>query len=201
MLTKELLSSLEEYAPIHSYVFGHTPLQMEYFKVSAQQGDEHFEYWHQVLQLKSLYSSLRELEIQKEEKTFELKDARSWWPFWSRRNRCQKIPRLKFELEKIEQNLAEKTREASFHLDLLKTKYSHLEHLSEQEILAKDRDYWARRLSRQLAVSHLSRVLGVGEGELGAVLSLPKEQQGEVLRSMLSLVESSKSLLPNKTGA
>lgn len=175
------LNELDAYQPLQKYHFGHTPLQMSAFKTTQQQGCETYEFYHQVLQLRSLRDTLEELQIQKDELSMDLKHCSRTWPFWSYSSRRRRIPRLKFQLKKLESSLAEKTREAHFHFSLLKTKYKHLENLSENDILAKDTDYWIHRLRKQIMVARLSRQVGVGEGELSAVLALPAHEQKMVL--------------------
>jgi len=179
-----ILRELDSYEPLQKYHFGHTPLQMSAFKTTQQQGCETYEYWHQVLQLRSLRDTLEEMQIQRDEVSQELRESSKSWPFWSYKSRQKKVPRLKFQLKKIESTLAEKTREAQFHYELLKTKYKHLECLSEKEILEKDADYWVHRLRKQVVVSRLSRQVGVGEGELSAILALPADARKQVLEGL-----------------
>lgn len=193
----DLLSVLDNYAPLETYKFGHTPVQMAYFKTSSQQGCQVFEYWHQVLQLKAVREALEDLVIQKDEALMALKDAQAIWPFWNYSKRKRRIPRLELQVKRLQNSIEEKMREASFHYDLLKTKYSQYEHLSEDEILSQDQAYWSYRLGKQLATSRLSRSLGVGEGELSAVLALPQEERQKVMEGMgLYLKET--TLLPNE---
>lgn len=186
-----LLSKLDTYKPLKEYTFGHTPLQMSVFKTTQQQGCETYEYWHQVLQLRSLKDSLEELNIQSSELADEINNCKSIWPIWSRKKRQKKIPRLEFQLKKITRSISEKSREAEFHYNLLQDRYKHLENLSEAEILEKDKDYWIHRLRKQVAISQLSRKLGVGEGELSAIVSLPLESRQKILQG----IEENKFLL------
>jgi hypothetical protein len=190
----DLLSKLGEYQPLRTYHFGHTPLQMSSFKTTQQQGCETFEYWHQVLQLRGLKDALEEMQIQSAEVQDEITECTSLWPVWSLKKRRKKIPRLQFQLKKIERNIAEKSREAAYHFDLLKTRYKHLETLTEAEIFAKDSEYWEHRLSKQVAIARISRKIGVGEGELAAILALPPESRQKIFQN----VDENRLLLDEK---
>lgn len=191
---RDLLGKLDAYQPLKNYHFGHTPLQMSSFKTSQQQGCETFEYWHQVLQLRSLKDALEEMQIQFVETQEEITDCTSLWPLWSVKKRRKKIPRLQFQLKKIERSIAEKKREAEYHFDLLKSRYTHLEALSEAEIFARDHEYWEHRLSKQVAISRMSRKIGVGEGELSAILALPLESRQKIFQN----VDENRFLLDEK---
>lgn len=187
----QILKNIDEYKPIQTFTFGHTPLQISHFKTAQQRGHEAFEFWHQVLQLRALRDSLEELDLQKDELEYEILICGKVWPFWSFSKRRRKIPRLEFQLKKVKRSILEKSREAKAHYEILKRDYAHLENMREEDILSQDKEYWTHRLGKQLAQSRLSRVLGVGEGELSAVLALPKEEQMTILKAMNGSLESS----------
>lgn len=187
----QIIGKIDEYQPLQTFTFGHTPLQISHFKTAQQKGHEAFEFWHQVLQLRSLRDSLEELTLQKAELEHEILKGKSLWPFWSYKERKRKIPRLEFQLKKIKRSILEKSREANAHYEILKRDYAHLENMSEEDILSQDKEYWTHRLGRQLAQSRLSRALGVGEGELSAVLALPKEEQMTIFKAMNGSLSSS----------
>jgi hypothetical protein len=195
----DLIAKLDQYKPLQTYAFGHTPVQITHFKTMQQNGSELFEYWHHVLQLRTLRDSLEEMELQRDDIQHEITVCEKIWPFWNFSERQRKIPRLIFQLRKINRTLVEKAREAKTHYDILKTQYSKFEDLREEEILEQDKEYWAHRLGKQLATSRMSRALGVGEGELAAVLSLPKEEQQKILQSMAHSIEDSMLLPSNKS--
>jgi hypothetical protein len=196
MTLREIIKKLETDTPIQDFKFGHTPLQIEFFQTSNQHGDEKWEYWQHILQLKTLHSTLKELEVSRDEFLGELEDANAVWPLWSRKKRLRKVPRIKLQLSNIEKSIAEKTREVNFHLEIIERKYKHLSTLTEDEIVKDDAAYWTRRLGRQLSASHLSRVLGISDGELLAVLALPLEQQQQIFSSMKQLLNKTTALLP-----
>lgn len=191
-----LLKDLEHRTNL--FKFGHTPMQIEYFQTSSQQGNEKWEYWQHILQLKSLHSALSELQISYDEIEYEIEDAESFWPFWNRRKRARNIPKLKFKRASILRSIKEKSREAEYHLEVIERKYSHLKDISEEEILKDEASYWTLRLGRQLGASHLGRVLGVSESELLAVLSLPHEEQRKIFEGMKHLLTMAMPLLPTK---
>jgi hypothetical protein len=180
------------------FKFGHTPMQIEYFQTINQQGNEKFEYFQHILQLRSLYTTLAEMKITYDEIEYEIKDTLSFWPIWNKAKRKRSYPRLKFKLESIQRSIDEKSREVEYHLDVIEKKFSHLKNLKETDILADETGYWTLRLSRQLASSHLSRLLGVSESELLAVLALPNEQQKQIFDSMKQLLGQATVLLPSK---
>jgi hypothetical protein len=179
-----LLHRLEKHIPINEFMFGHTRTQIEYFQTSNQNGDPKWEYWQHVLQLRSLYVGVKEQKLTISEIDDDLADAVSWWPFWSRKKRKRKVARLQFNKETALRILREKTNEIQNHLDVIDKKYSEFKDLPEAEILKDEQQYWTRRLGRQLGASRLSRLLGLSESEVLAVLALPKQQQQKVFQSM-----------------
>ena len=191
-----ILEKLEAFAPIHNFKFGHTRTQIEFFMTSSQQGSEKFCYWQHVLQLRALYLSLLELYSQ-------LLDAdvggRKWWKLESSASFVRRKKKAGIKGKQILLSIEEKKQEAEHHLDVLRTKYAHLDGITEEDILKEDATYWAMRLGKQLAVSRLSRVLGINEGEMSAVLSLPKEQQAQVLNAMHEVLNGAAPLLQPKT--
>lgn len=191
-----ILNKIHSIPAVLSFKFGHTPTQIEFFQTSNQQGDEKWEYWQHILQLKSLEGSLQELRVSYDEVQDEIDDALALWPFWSIKKRLRKIPRLRLKQSNLDRSIAEKTREVEFHLEIIERKYKHLKTLEEDDILKEESGYWSRRLSRQLGVSHLSRILGVSESELLAVLALPKEQQRQIFEGMRELLGTTTPLLP-----
>jgi len=196
----DIITRLEQTVPIDEFKFGHTPLQIEYFQTTNQQGNEKWEYWQHVLQLRSLHTTLCELNVSYDEVSYEIEEVLSFWPFWTRKKRQQRYPRLRLKLKTLERSIAEKTNEANRHLEVISRKYSHLENITEDEILKEETSYWALRLGRQLGASHLSRVLGVSEGELLAVLSLPQEQQRQIFDGMKQVLSAVPASLPQKVG-
>lgn len=194
----ELIEKLEFETPIQSFKFGHTPLQIEYFQTSSQQGNDRWEYWQHILQLKSLHSSLCDLQLSYNETLYEIEDAERFWPLWTfnKRKRCR--PRLRFKLKTIQKSIDEKSREVEYHLEIIDRKYQHLKSITEDDILKEETSYWTQRLGKQLAVSHLGRILGVSEGELSAVLALPIEQQRQIFHGMRQLLSVTMPLLPHK---
>lgn len=194
----ETIQKLEATTPIRSFKFGHTPMQIEYFQTASQQGDEKWEYWQHILQLKALYSTLCELRVTYDELLYEEKDAIRFWPPWTKEKRYRSLARISFKLDTIQRSIEEKTREVDYHLEVIEHRYSHLKQLKEEDILKDETSYWALRLGRQLGASHLSRLLGVSESELLAVLSLPSEQQRQVFDGMRQMLRATKPLLPQK---
>jgi hypothetical protein len=178
----DLLQELASFAPIRDYRFGHTPLQIEYFKTVQQQGCPAFVYWQHVLQLKSLNDSMQELRLEMDELAGEIDDAQRWWPVWNRAQRGRKLPRLQFKLKKLNEAFEQKYREAGTTLEIIKTQFSDYTSMTEEEIFGQEKEYWTIRLGKQLVCSQLSRQLGVSEGSLEAVLSLPQQQQQEILQ-------------------
>lgn len=194
----QILNKLEQIPSIRSFKFGHTPLQIEFFQTSNQQGNEKWEYWQHILQLRSLYISLTELKVSRDEVIYELEDAKSFWPFWSINKRKRLIPRLQLKLNNFLRSLEEKTREVECHIEVIERKYNHLKDIREEDILSTETSYWTTRLSRQLGASHLGRLLGVSESELLAVLALPKEDQQSIFDGMKQLLSVTAPLLPTK---
>jgi len=192
----DTINKLELMTPISSFKFGHTPLQIEFFQTANQQGNEKWEYWQHILQLRGLHTSLCEMKVSYDETVYEIDDAKSIWPFWTRKKRKRSIPRLQLKLNTIQRSIDEKTREVDCHLEVIERRYQHLKTLTEEEIIKDENAYWARRLGRQLGASHLSRLLGVSDGELLAVLSLPPDQQKQVFEGMRQLLGSATPLLP-----
>lgn len=192
------IQKLETATPINGFKFGHTPMQIEYFQTANQQGDEKWEYWQHILQLKSLHSSLCELKVTYDEVQYDIQDAVRFWPPWSRTKRMRSVARLQFKLTTIKRSIEEKTREVDYHLEIIENKYQKLKQLKEEDILRDEASYWSIRLGRQLGASHLGRILGVSESELLAVLSLPSEQQRQVFKSMRQMLRATNPLLPQK---
>ena len=189
-----LLLKVEQQTPISEFVFGHTKTQIEYFQTSSQSGNEKWEYWQHILQLRSLHSSVREQRVALDELAYEIDDASSWWPIWSQKKRRRSLPRLSLKKESILSVIKEKTNEIRCHLEVIDRKYSHLKNLTEADILNEEGDYWAMRLGRQLGASRLSRLLGLSESEILAVLALPQEQQRKVFVGMNDLLNTSNLL-------
>ena len=194
----QLLEEVERTTPINEFVFGHTQTQIEYFQTSSQQGNEKWEYWQHILQLRTLHSTVREQRVSLDELAFEIEDTSSWWPFWNRARRKRGLPRLLLKKDSIQKTINEKLNEIKCHLEVIDRKYSHLRKLKEEDILTDESDYWAKRLGRQLGASRLSRSLGISEGEVLAVLALPAEQQQQVVREMKELLSASVPMLTNK---
>lgn len=191
-----LLTKLTEFTPLNEFKFGHSPIQLEYFQTAQQRGNEKWEYWQHVLQLRSVQQSLEELKVSKDDLEYEILDALKFWPPWNLSKRKRSLPRLNLKKKYLQRSLDEKALEATRHLALINDKYAHLKELTEDDILKEEPDYWAMRLGRQLGAAHLGRVLGVSDGELLAVLSLPQEQQRQVFDSMKLLIGKSANLLP-----
>lgn len=192
------INTLEQTTPIREFKFGHTPMQIEYFQTSNQQGNERFEYWQHILQLKALYTSLCEMRVSYDETQYEIQDSLAFWPPWTRKKRQRALARLRFKIDTIQRAIEEKTREVDYHLAVIEQRYLHLKELKEEDILKDESHYWTTRLGRQLGASHLSRVLGVSESELLAVLSLPIEQQRQVFDGMKHILRAANPLLPKK---
>lgn len=192
----ETINKLELMTPISSFKFGHTPMQIEYFQTSNQQGNEKWEYWQHILQLRALHTSLCEMKVSYDETVYEMEDAQNLWPLWTRKKRKRTIPRLQLKLNTLQRSIDEKTKEVDCHLEVIERRYLHLKTLTEDEIINDEEAYWARRLGRQLGASHLGRILGVSDGELLAVLSLPPEQQKQVFEGMRQLLGTATPLLP-----
>ena len=200
MTYDKLTSTLRklELTPISSFKFGHTKMQIEYFQTSNQQGNEKWEYWQHILQLKSLHTALEELKVSYDELLYEIEDAQVFWPPWTKRKRARALPRLQLKLNTIQRAVEEKTREVEYHLEIIERRYYHLKTITEDEILEGESSYWSLRLGRQLGASHLGRMLGVSESELLAVLSLPSDQQRQVFEGMRQLLGMATPLLPQK---
>lgn len=194
----DLIDKLENETPILEFTFGHTPMQIEYFQTSSQQGSDKWEYWQHILQLKALHNTLCELRLSYDETMHEFNDAYSFWPFWTKKKRRRSAPRLEFKLTNIQKSIAEKSRETEYHLEVINRKYQHLKDITEDEIFKDESNYWTQRLGKQLGTSHLSRLLGVSEGELLAVLALPHDQQRKVFDGMRQLLGITMPMLPQK---
>jgi len=192
----DTIQKLELITPISSFKFGHTPLQIEFFQTANQQGNEKWEYWQHILQLRALHTTLCELKIAHDESVYEKEDAESFWPLWTQKKRRRSIPRIQLKLNTIQRSIDEKTREVDYHLEVIERRYKHLKALTEDDILSDEASYWATRLGRQLGASHLGRILGVSESELLAVLSLPPAQQRQVFEGMHQLLGAATPLLP-----
>jgi hypothetical protein len=194
----EVLSQVEQTTPVGEFVFGHTQTQIEYFQTSSQHGNEKWEYWQHILQLRTLHSTVREQRVSFDELIFEIEDASSWWPFWNQAKRKRGLPRLLLKKDSIQKTINEKLNEIKCHLEVIDRKYSHLKDLKEKDILSDESGYWTKRLGRQLGASRISRLLGISEGEVLAVLALPTEQRQQVFREMGDLLSTSIPMLANK---
>ena len=190
-----LLKELQGFGPIHDFKFGHTKTQLEYFTTANQQGNEKFAYWQHVLQLRALYLSLTEMQIKILESDEELRSKRRWWRFESLSQFNIRRYRLLLQRTQLAMSINEKKQEAEQHIEILNTKYAHLKGLDESAILAEDKEYWAARLGRQLAVNHLARVLGIGEGEMSAVMALPQDQRVQALCAMRGVIADAAPML------
>jgi hypothetical protein len=175
-------TDLSSFKPLNEFRFGHTPLQVEYFKTMNQQGCPAFVYWQHVLQLKGLRDSIQELQLEQNEIFGEVEDAKGFWPCWNKRQRRRKLPRLQFRLERLTESIEQKEREAGYTLKVIKEKFSEFLDWSEEDIFECEKEYWTIRLGKQLVCSSLARHLGVSEGSLEAVMSLPDPQQQEILQ-------------------
>jgi hypothetical protein len=138
------------------------------------------------------------MRITYDETQYEINDAMSLWPFWSYKKRRRSLARLRFKLDTIQRSIEEKTREVQYHLTVIDRKYSHLKKMTEDEIISSEGSYWAMRLGRQLGASHMSRIMGVSESELLAVLALPKEQQQQIFSGMRMLLTDVNKMLPSQ---
>ena len=190
-----LLDQLDSFQPL-DFTFGHTPVQVEHFRTQQQRGDPRFEYWQHLVQLRALRAALRESQLDQQDLEAEIAAADHWWPVWNRRARRRRLPRLHHRHDQLLVNRRERESEARLHLDCIERRYRHLTGSTEAEILAGEPHYWAVRLGRQLAASHLARTLGVGEGEIAAVMALPVADQRAALLQMAQLLDGAKPLLP-----
>lgn len=177
----DLLTKLSSFKPLQEFRFGHSPLQIEYFKTLQQNGSIVFTYWQHVLQLKGLYNSIQELQLDLKDVEDDLADANHFFPFWSLGKRKRKIPRLQFKKKAIEEAIEQKTREANVTYSIIQEKFSDCLDLTEDEIFSQEKEYWTIRLGKQLVCSQLARKLGIPEGNLEAILALPEAQQQELL--------------------
>ena len=159
-------------------------MQIEFFKTTQQQGCPAFVYWQHVLQIKALSDSIKEGTLELNEIAGEIEDANSRWPYFTRKQRLRKIPRLKFRAQQIQESIDQKTRELKTHKHIIESQFYEFIDQTEEEIFAHEREYWTIRLSKQLVTSKLARQLGVSEGSLEAVLALPEDQQKEILQLM-----------------
>jgi hypothetical protein len=194
----ETIRKLEDTTAIGSFKFGHTPLQVEFFQTASQQGNEKWEYWQHVLQMRALHATLCELKVSCDEALAEIQDAKRFWPPWSATRRKRRLPRLELRLSSMRRAIEEKSREAGFHMEVVDRRYGHLKHLTEDDILADEADYWVCRLGRQLGASQLGRVLGIPESEILAVLALPADQQKKVFEGMRLFLGAAAPMLPQK---
>ena len=194
-MLKDTLRTLEQFAPIHDFKFGHSPLQIEYFQTAKQHGSESWEYYQHILQLKALNTILREMEVEMFELGCKIRDANKAWPFWSLKRRRELLPRLFLKEESILRTIAEKEREVNYHIEIIERRYSQFKDCSEEEIFKSEKEYWATRIGRQLATSHLSRLLQVSEGELAALMSLPVDQQKEILSGLKESLKNHQALI------
>jgi len=186
----EVVKDLEGFEPLHKYLFGHSPFQIQFFKNSSQRGSDKFEYWNQVLQLKSLYQSIKELQLEREELVGELGDCGRFFPPWSRRSRRRKIPRLRWQLDKIDGSIKSKAREAEYHLKFIRSEYPELIGMDEEKIFEVEREYWVQRLSKQMALTHIAARAALPAGDLSAVYCLPENIQKEVLEKTKEYLKS-----------
>jgi hypothetical protein len=166
----DILSKLENFKPIKDYCFGHTPMQISCFQTTAQKGSRKFEYWQHVLQLKGLYRTIKESELDLADIKRELLFWSNKWAFWRSR---VKIPRLIWKVELVEQTIKEKSKEAERHLSIINEFYFDLITSTEDDILKEEADYWVSRLSRQMAFSNLAQKFHIPVGDMTAVMSLP----------------------------
>lgn len=185
---------LYRFSPIHEFTFGHTPFQVRYFKTTSQKGCREFEYWQQVLQLKTLDQSLREAEVEREEICGEIDDAQSWWPFWNRKQRRRKLARLYLRLSQVGRRIFDQEAEAARHIQVIESDYADLTGLTEAEIFAKEPEYWTQRLSRQVALGTMGAKLGISSGDLTAIAALPEDVQVRVF----DLISANQLQLPPK---
>ena len=186
---------LFNFRPIHEFNFGHTPYQVKYFKTTSQKGCREFEYWQHVLQLRQLDQSLKEADLEIDELEGELEDAESFWPFWNRRLRRRKVARLKHKLEQVKKRKHEQTVEAERHIKVIQEDYKDLMTLTEDEIFAREPEYWVTRLTRQVALGHLGNKLGISSGDLTAISSLPQALQESVFSKVAEMVQDPNKLL------
>lgn len=190
-----LLKELQAFGPIHEFKFGHTKTQLEYFTTANQQGNEKFAYWQHILQLRALYLSLTEMQIKLLESDEALKSKRKWWRLESLSKYNIRRYKLLLQRSQLAMSINEKKQEAEQHIEIIETRYAHLQGLDESAILAEDEDYWATRLGRQLAVSHLARVLGIGEGEMSAVMALPEDLRMHAVTAMRGVIAGAAPML------
>lgn len=183
-MLSDTLEKLEKFAPVQNFKFGHSPLQIEFFQTAKQQGSEAWEYYQHILQLKGLNMALKEMQVELFELACQIRDANKFWPIWSFKKRQELLPRLFLKEESILRTIAEKEREVNYHIAIIERRYSQFKNCSEEEIFESEKEYWTTRIGRQLATSHLSRLLQVSEGELAALMSLPVDQQKEILSGL-----------------
>jgi len=196
-MLSDTLKKLENFAPVNDFKFGHSPLQIEYFQTAKQQGSEPWEYYQHILQLKALNMALKEMEVEIFEIDCQIRDAKKFWPFWSLKKRKELLPRLFLREESILRVIREKEREVGYHLEIIERRFSQFKEYSEEEIFKSEKEYWITRIKRQLATSHLSRLLAVSEGELSALMSLPVDFQKEILDSLKISLKNNQDLLSN----
>lgn len=190
-----ILLARAELLPIDDFKFGHTQTQIESFKVQAQSGCREFEYWQQVLQIRSLRDSIVETQLDVEDTKAEEAKAAHWFPFWNRSTRTSLLPRIRWRLSKQKRSLAEKSSELERHLNVVDSKYEDLKCLTEEQILSKEQQYWAMRLAKQMASQHIATKWLVNAGDMSAVLSLPVEVREQVLSDVLQLIAKPELLL------
>jgi len=194
-----MTDKLKEFMANHDYVFGHTPTQIEHFMTTSQQGSRPFEFWQHVLQLRALYRSLQEMDLQAEDLYHRKEDASALWPFWTRKKRLRGLARIEHEAVLLSEQRREKLQEVEVHLEIIDRKYSDLKGLPEAEILRGDKDYWTTRLAKQMALGRSAMQLGVSVGDLSAVMTLDEADQKEVLNKMVGALQlHEKVLLPGK---
>jgi len=182
-----ILDELENFKPLNNFTFGHTPFQIEHFKTTAQKGSRHFEYLHHLVQLKSLYKSLKEICLDIDDLKNDIVEHEVFFPFWTRRCRRRKLPRLRHRLSLVEDSYREKKLEATRTFELIKTKFQDCLGLSEEEILASETQYWVNRLVRQVKTNQLALKLGCTPGDVNALQALPEEAQKLIFNELLAI--------------
>jgi hypothetical protein len=189
-----LLKRLQD---LPAFTFGHSRLQLECFQTLQQNGSPEWEYFQHIIQLRGLRDTIEEMTLSLEDLNWEIEDAKKWWPPWSLTKRKRTLRRLELKQKVLARNIKEKEREAEIHLEIIDQRYGPQQKAlkTNSDLEKTEGEYWSKRLGRQLAVSHLARQLGVGEGEVAAVLSLPQEEQRRVLESMKTLLNKTVPLL------
>lgn len=169
---------------------GHTPFQIQYFKTTQQRGSKKFEYWQHLIQIKSLAKTVEDLNFDLEEALLEKKELNRWWKKSSRNT--LKLKRLEAKVRDLQRSLDDKELECQRHVTLVKTDFSDMLHLTENEILKDEEQYWIQRLSRQLAFNRLAMEKGLSSGDVQAVASLPPETTQKILIEAQNLLNTGK---------